>query len=486
MSPLVQPLPLAMPRHMCKSPSLRPPARLSLHRASPVGRAAAAQESAHSSAHRWTWLQAIVGLLACSAQGWVMAQNLGPAELAARALASPQVQAVVQTKTQGKPGATRQEQAQAQNEAQLAAIRQAILQATLERPTRVISTAWVDDKGALHESAHFHSEAQVRGVRVMSYVQGDEPQTQVSAEVLPWGWKPSGSGVGTHSATAGGSATASSTASSTASCAAPPRPWRLPLSVQTLTPEGFSGPQQFASQTLLGLAQQSWSQHMQASQRWRAQTLPALAAAGQASSAGHAYLRVLTGQPEAPSGWAAELSLVPHAPAAVRAWTDRLSWGANEPLWRWTLSLSLGQRHSASAPLSVEWQVSQVFVVSAKQMADNPSAWAQRLQGDLHQQMRAWVAQLDKRTECEPVQFHVRRQGPQQLELQAGSDSGLRPGDRVLLMNPGQVPSRMLEAGVAQHLALAEVVKVGPHRTELQALAGPALTSPGPWLALPL
>uniref|UniRef100_UPI0026075DFB hypothetical protein n=1 Tax=uncultured Limnohabitans sp. TaxID=768543 RepID=UPI0026075DFB len=101
--------------------------------------------------------------------------------------------------------------------------------------------------------------------------------------------------------------------------------------------------------------------------------------------------------------------------------------------------------------------------------------------------MQSWVAQLDKRSACEPVQFHVRRQnGAKQLELQAGVDSGLRPGDRVLLMNPSQVPSRMLEAGVAQHLALAQVVKVGPHRTELQPLAGPALTSQGPWMALPL
>jgi hypothetical protein len=100
--------------------------------------------------------------------------------------------------------------------------------------------------------------------------------------------------------------------------------------------------------------------------------------------------------------------------------------------------------------------------------------------------MRQWVAQLDKHTACEPVQFHVRRNGTPTLELHAGVDSGLRPGDRVLLMNPSHVPSRMLEPGVAQHLALAQVVKVGPHRTELQQLAGPALAPHGAWMALPL
>lgn len=435
-----------------------------------------------------------LGLVASGVWTSAAAQSLGPAELAAKALASAPVRAVAQAKAQSSGGNTQRDQAQAANEAQLDAIRQAILEATLDRPTRVISSAWVDEQGALHETAHFHSEAQVRGVRVLSYVQDDEPQTRVSAEVLPWGWRAAGKD---------------------AACTAPPRPWRLPLLVQTLAPEGFSGPQQFASQTLLGLAQQSWTQHMQSSQRWRVQASPsgmsvnrsgafvgaAHNASNHASNLGsgsthnfalnNAYMRALTGQLDEPSGWTAELSLVPHAPntehtSTQRSLSERLKLTAADPLWHWSLSLRLGQRHSPSAPLSVHWQVSQVVSVSPAQMADNPSAWAQRLQGQLQEQMHLWMAQLDQHTACEPVQFHVTRQGPQQLELQAGADSGLRPGDRVLLVNPGQVPSRMLEAGVAQHLALAEVVRVGPQRTVLQALAGPALTSAGPWMALPL
>jgi hypothetical protein len=405
-----------------------------------------------------------VGLGVGLCGGWVgsaAAQSLTPAELAARAMASAPVRALANAKAQT---ISSRDLVQAQNEAQLDAIRQAILDATLERPTRVISSAWVDDKGALHESAHFHSEAQVRGVRVLSYVQDDEPKTRVSAEVLPWGWKPLGADK---------------------TCAAPPRPWRLPLLVQTVVPEGFSGPQQFASQTLLNLAQQSWTQNMQASQRWRTQAL----AAYEAPAAGNTYMQALTGREEAPSGWTAEMSLKPHAPELARTWSERMSRGLVMPeeVWRWTLSLSLGQRHTPAGQMAVQWQVSEVIAISPAAMAQNPTAWAQQVQGQLQAHMQSWVAQLDKRSACEPVQFHVRRQnGAKQLELQAGVDSGLRPGDRVLLMNPSQVPSRMLEAGVAQHLALAQVVKVGPHRTELQPLAGPALTSQGPWMALPL
>jgi len=407
---------------------------------------------------RPAWLRISAAVLACALASAAAAQSLSPAELAAKALASAPVQALLNAQAQSAKAA--QNNPQKEYDAQLAAIRQAILDATLDRPTRVVSTAWVDDKGALHESAHFHSEAQVRGVRVLSYVQGDEPVTQVSAEVLPWGWKPVGADQ---------------------SCKAPPRPWRLPLGVQVVMPEGFSGPQLFASQTLVGLAQQAWSQNMQLSQRWRTHNVTQVA-----PQLDNAYMRALTGQTEERSGWMAEISLQPHAPAEARSWTDRLSLNQSAPPLRWTLSLRLGQKLSPASRLVPQWQIEQIISVAPLALSHSPTAWAQQMQGLLQERMRQWVAQLDKQTECEPVQFHVRRQGTQSLELQAGFDSGLRPGDRVLLMDPAHVPARMLEPGVAQHLALAQVVKVGPHRTELQQLAGPALASHGAWMALPL
>ena len=407
---------------------------------------------------RPAWLRISAAVLACALASAAAAQSLSPDELAAKALASAPVQALLNAQAQSAKAA--QNNPQKEYDAQLAAIRQAILDATLDRPTRVVSTAWVDDKGALHESAHFHSEAQVRGVRVLSYVQGDEPVTQVSAEVLPWGWKPVGADQ---------------------SCKAPPRPWRLPLGVQVVMPEGFSGPQLFASQTLVGLAQQAWSQNMQVSQRWRTHNVTQVA-----PQLDNAYMRALTGQTEERSGWMAEISLQPHAPAEARSWTDRLSLNQSAPPLRWTLSLRLGQKLSPASRLVPQWQIEQIISVAPLALSHSPTAWAQQMQGLLQERMRQWVAQLDKQTECEPVQFHVRRQGTQSLELQAGFDSGLRPGDRVLLMDPAHVPARMLEPGVAQHLALAQVVKVGPHRTELQQLAGPALASHGAWMALPL
>jgi len=355
---------------------------------------------------------------------------------------------------------------QKQHEAQLNAIRQAILQATIERPTRVLSSAWIDDKGALHESAHFQSEAQVRGVRVLSYLEDDkDTPPQVSAEVLPWGWR-----------------TAQNKA---ATCTAPPRPWRLPLVLQTRADPGFTGTQLFASQFLLSNVSQLWTQKMQASQRWRAQLkeLPP----------DNAYMRALTGPSESPTGWSAELVLKPHAPTPaptpVDAWGLRpvvQAFSPDTPVWRWTLSFTLGERHSPSGPIEPHWHIEQVIAIDPQAMGQNPGAWSHQMKEHLQNQMQAWVKQLDKRSECEPVQFHVRRNGQDTLQLQAGTDSGLRAGDRVLLMNPSHIPSQMLEPGATQHLALAQVVRVGPDRTELQQLAGPTLPAQGHWMALPL
>ena len=347
-----------------------------------------------------------------------------------------------------------------QHEAQLGAIRQAILQATMDRPTRVLSSAWIDDKGALHESAHFQSEAEVHGVRVLSYLQ-DEQDTppQVSAEVLPWGWR--------------------TAQNKTTECTAPPRPWRLPLVMQTRVDNGFTGAQQFASQSVMHLVDQSWTQQMQASQRWRAQN--------KSTPPDNAYLRALTGPSESPTGWTAELVLKPHAP--VQDFSMRQAWhelNKNEKDWRWTLSFTLGERHASQGAIEPRWQIEQVITINPQEASQNPSAWVHRLKEQLQHQMQAWVAQLDKRSACEPVQFHVRRTEADKLTLQAGVESGLRAGDRVLLINPSHVPSQMLEPGATQHLALAQVVNVGRDRTELQQLAGPTLAAQGHWMALPL
>jgi hypothetical protein len=400
-------------------------------------------------------LSTLALVLACAFHGPVWAQSLTPAELASRAMSAPAVRAAITPQT--GPSTARAAQSVNEHEVHLAAIRQAILNATIERPTRVISTAWVDQHGALHESAHFHSEAKVSGVRVLSYLPGDESPAQISADVLPWGYRPN---------------------PADKTCSPAPRAWRLPLLASTHMAEGFSGPQLFASQMLLNLANDTWHQRMQQSSRWRVH-----AATQQASNS---YLRALSASEETRSIWVTHMSLKPHGSSSIRSSSDRLSPQDTAPVWRWSLTLSLGQDPAQVGPSPALWQAEHTFSIDPSLMANRPSLWQQQLQNEIKAQVNQWVTQLEKRTECEPVQFQVVREGTESFQLQAGVGSGLRPGDRVLLIDPVHIPSRMLEAGVAQHLALAQVVKVGNHRSELLQLAGPRLPQQGAWLALPL
>ena len=403
-------------------------------------------------------LLSLAVVLACMLHGPLLAQSLSPAELASRAMSAPAVRAAMTAQASASsantPNAVKSVN---EHEAHLAAIRQAILNATLDRPTRVISTAWVDQQGALHESAHFHSEAKVSGVRVLAYLPGDESPAQISADVLPWGYR-------------------SKPADKT--CSPAPRAWRLPLLARTHTTEGFSGPQLFASQMLLDMASDTWQQRMQQSPRWRVQPVNARVS--------NSYLRALSASEEARSVWVANMALQPHGPSSQNTGADRLFPQDNSPVWRWTLTLSLGQDPAQVGPTPSLWQAEHTFTIDPNLMANRPSLWQQQLQTEIQAQVNQWVSQLEKRTECEPVQFQVVREGTESFQLQAGAGSGLRAGDRVLLIDPAHIPSRMLEAGVAQHLALAQVVKVGHHRSELLQLAGPRLPQQGAWLALPL
>jgi hypothetical protein len=400
-----------------------------------------------------------IGLLCTALLGTdAWAQNPKPANspTAAKRSAAPDTAATI---VLANVSPTAQASLAQQHEQQLQAIRQALLEATLDRPTRVLASAWVDNDGALREVAHFHSEAHVRGVRVLSYVQdGDGAKADISAEILPWGLRPGHASNGT--------------------CQSPPRPWRLPLLVQTRTQGVLSGWQLLASQMLLESAAQSWSQQLVQSQRWQAQPSP--------RHEPNTYLRALSGHGEDIGGWAVELTLTPQPDAdwLERARLQKSPWSPT--LWRWALTLNMGLRSSLEGPIEPIVQARHVLTVSSEAGGTVGPRALRPVIDEVQRLVAGWAQSLDERSQCEPIRFAVQRTAKQGMVLYAGQGSGLREGDRLLIMNPSHVPSRMLEAGAAQHLALAEVVRVGRLQTELQLLAGPALQTRGPWVAVPL
>lgn len=343
-------------------------------------------------------------------------------------------------------------------DAQLQAIRTALLQAAAGAPTRVLSTAWIDDKGALREAAHYQSEAHVRGVRVLNYVRDENAPPEVSAEVLPWSLR--------------------AAQNTRQKCEAPPKPWRLPLQLRLSRTDGFNGPQHFVSTALLEGASGMLLEKMQHSSRWRAlepREFPK-----------RHYERALFGPSEEYRGWIADLRLHPHDAAAATALADNLlDLRRQASTWNWTLTLNL--RHTDAALDSPRLPALQVRVpvpITEATIA-HPMHWWHAVQAQLQGVMQSWMEVLDSHLRCEPAQFAVDRTNATTVVLRAGRGTGLRPGDRVLIMDRNQVPSHMLEAGASAPLMLAEVSRVGTLTSELRLLAGPPLGPQGDWVALP-
>ena len=154
-------------------------------------------------------------------------------------------------------------------------------------------------------------------------------------------------------------------------------------------------------------------------------------------------------------------------------------------LWTWVLRLQLTQTHSGPHN-STSWQQEIRINVDPDQLAEHPGQWRAPIEAALTTRLRGWLASIERQLQCEPIQFLVHSQPGGVLQLMAGAQSGLRPGDRVLIMQPGWLPSRMLDPHAADHLALAEVVRLGAQHTDIRQLAGPPLPIGSDWVALPL
>ncbi len=318
-------------------------------------------------------------------------------------------------------------------ERQLQAIRDALVETTLAAPVRVQSYGWIDAEGRLHESTQFTSDTRVRGVRVQAYVEdpaaaaaATAPRVQVDADVLP-------SGLGRQAQ------------ADPQRCLATPRRWRQALHVEA-TPGA-------AGERLLPLAQQlqqSFIDVARDSRRWVAQRRPYQPASS--------YEQALVGRDIDRTDWLARIELA-GGPDSLEARIE-------------------------VAPLQQPTQARRVRVllpgvqtgVGMIATLDAPA---------LKAAMAGALTSLERQSACDPLWYAVAGSG-EQMHLREGLAHGLRPGDRLLLVERQHLPSRLLEPGAARALALVQVGVPSDRGTPLRWLAGPRPEQSGDWVALPL
>ncbi len=353
--------------------------------------------------------------------------------------------------------------ASSQAEAQLEAIRRALIDKAMGSTTRVSSTAWLNEKGELMEASQFRTDMQVRGVRVLEYVGEEEPRAVVQVQD-------------------------SQSAPAVPACREPDsrETWRHPLAlrVQVDRPQD---PQ--------------WATVSQQAGRWLEQALRGMAQAEGATLDPYSLPPVRNRYEEA-------LLSFPQ-PRSTLVLTVRLrlqeGWepgrpGARRHLWEARAREWLEWRPAdrRAMTLRVDWDLARVGEAPLLQQRSllpvvvdtrgRPTAMFEDATRHMVLQEAAhrWQA-LQGTLDCEPLVYEARPVGDGQVMLMAGIDAGLRVGDRLVLVDGRHVPSRLLEAEAAPHLALLEVQRVQGQRAQARQVAGPRLAMDGSqdWVAMP-
>ena len=329
---------------------------------------------------------------------------------------------------------------------QLQAIRLALVQAVSQAPMQVYNTAWVDDKGALHESTQFHSQAKVRGVRVMAYTAQGQAAPELRAATV--------SEAPTHWATVKGDAH---------TCLQSAGRWRMPVDMVVSLDPSLKGRDNQVGNWLAQETAHWWRLQSGHSQRWHWDQAEVRLVSTDAPAS--PYMRVVLGsQSQRQTPWRLQLVLG----------TD----GFRVPGWR--VDVSFG-RTDGSSPV---WQSRVHLPASSVEVRSQQFVGMKTLEVLRHtlSQVRA---EVDARGACEPSQFDV-APSAQGWVMPVGTASGFRAGDRVLVMDRDRLPQRLVEPGALGQLAMAEVVQVHKDRVQLKQIAGPAMPAHGYWVALPI
>lgn len=378
------------------------------------------------------WVRALAGAL-------LLAVGPGLAGIPAAEAATPPL-SVPRTAPRPAPGL------------ELQALRDALLEQAREARTRVRALSWIDADGRLYESSSFHSELDVRAVRVLAPVNPQDAALRARLTLDAPDARPDGR--------------------PDLACTREPGRWQSPW---------------------------RWQQRVQGGDALEASALYALGQVlqGRMAAAGRTDGPPLQDDEATPLSHPAEGT--PRLTTAyARALTGRAGVATPPPLGRLSLHLSLlpSTRWLAPAQLQVELRLQRA---DGRLLWQDRAVWAwpdlqldaagARVDAALLQAVSAWAVQhgpaVHARWRCEPPVWAAQALQGDRLEVLAGPTSGLQAGDRLLLAPPALLPTRTLEPDALDSLAVAEVLQVRGDRIEARLAAGPVRMTPGPWRAWP-
>lgn len=367
----------------------------------------------------------------------------------------------------------------------LEAIRLALVEASLQTPTKVFSTSWIDPNNSLREASSFKNNMQVESLRVMAYGRDESGQPKARLQYED---------------------------SSRAGIPSTPKGFQAIFDAfKQLAPKQWTSDPNHAQPKKSEICEKQLKpglKHLIGVELWMDASNPTALRSTVFELMGEHLVnnnphgadtvwrmsRNITEPSMANSITPYERALTSNMPE-VMPWQARLAvksellptegqgalFGFKGPNMLVTLLLQVTPRDGQKGLLQKS---------STLKLEIDSETWKQpKLKAGsylaLSEQFQTWKRELSQLVACEPVTPSVTAVRTDTIVINAGSESGIRKGDEWLLADPRKFPSQLMDKNGASQTLLAQVENVSPYQAELTILAGPAQSVQKNWRAWP-
>ena len=377
----------------------------------------------------------------------------------------------------------------------LEAIRHSLVEASLQTPTKVLSTSWLDSKGSLRETSSFKNGMQVNSLRVLSYdrdeagqpkaqLQIEEPTPSVKQQTrqgLKSFWQAFTNVLQFKQLGSDQNKTLISEKANQLS-SDPNKTCGKQLKVGLRHLMGVDVWMDDSNPSALTSAvNQLMGEHLTSSnpsgsgQNWRMAANDTQPSMGKTMTA---YERTLTSNKPEQLPWHARFAMKTEMlPAPGLLGVN----GIKGPGMVVSLLLQVSPREGQKGVFQEMVNLNLELETDAWKPAKlNAESYAL-----LTHQFQQWHSSVSQLLACEAVTPTVTEVQTESIRINAGSESGVRKGDEWLVADPAKFPSQLVGQDGASQMLLAKVDSVSAYHSVLTIVAGSAQLAQAQWRAWP-
>ena len=342
------------------------------------------------------------------------------------------------------------------DESMLVAIKEALVAGAQATEAKVINTSWLDSKGQLHESTMVHSAMRVRGIQVRAYLdEMQKPKVEIALDqkegLLP-------------------------------ECFARDNHLSRTVRVMPARMRGlFATEMRPIAVASTDLLRREFSTYFDNSDYWYAKRPVRHASAYQSMVSG---LRPNPVRYELQVMVSNGLTPVGQKPQRIPGSDPVSAFFRGEPSAFAEGWVKLKAQLVKVATGELVWSGASNIRVPVRPVTYTNLVLPDVTINQIRNDARAWASLLDDYAMCQPMNFQINELDGL-ARIDGGTTSGLKQGDRLLVIDQARIPDRVLEPGTLAELSLVQVVQVEEDSAIIEHTAGAPLIEATGKVALP-